>query len=278
MLPGFFSNLKTDHYTLLNGRLLIRKRWMDKNYFKKYYEFEKTHWWFLVRSKIIEDKLAVLCKSKNNLEILNIGVASGQTSLMLSKFGDVTSVEYDKDACKFLKDELNIEAVYASINQLPFSNESFDLVCAFDVIEHVEDDCNAIDEMYRVCKPEGIVFITVPAFMHLWSKHDLINHHYRRYTLKQLLKLFNKLKGDIIYKSYFNTLLYLPILLIRKVSNNITYSRKNETNSDFELFKASVINSFMKFIFNLERSILHFVKMPFGVSIMVLFSKKSTSN
>jgi len=92
---------------------------------------------------------------------------------MLEKFGDVTSIEYDEDCCQFLNEVLHIPALQGSITELEFEDNSFDLVCAFDVIEHVEDDSKAASEMLRVCKKDGLVFATVPAFMLLWSEHDV---------------------------------------------------------------------------------------------------------
>ena len=74
---------------------------------------------------------------------------------MLSKFGEVTSLEYDKYCCEFLKEKTGIEAINASLTELPFSDNSFDLVCAFDVIEHIEDHEKAVDEIFRVLKPKA---------------------------------------------------------------------------------------------------------------------------
>ena len=144
---------------------------MNKEYFKEYYDYERFHWWFLARNNIIRAlvKKYILSPPSSQLRILNIGVATGGTSLLLSEFGTVTSVEYDKDCCTFLKEKVGINAINASITNLPFENDYFDLVCAFDVIEHVDDDHLAIREMSRVAKNNATIFITVPAFKFLWS-------------------------------------------------------------------------------------------------------------
>lgn len=246
---------------------------MDKEYYSRYYIYERQHWWFRIRSKIIEERISKISRINNRLKILNIGVATGQTSIMMSRFGEVTSVENDLNTCHFLKDELNINAIHASITQLPFNDATFDLVCAFDVIEHVKDDNSAIDEMYRVSKPAGVLFITVPAYMHLWSRNDEINHHFRRYCLKQLVELLRPYPGKIIYQSYFNSLLYFPILLIRKLLTKFSYLRTNVNDSDFEAINIPVLNYIAYLIFTLEKFILKYLKMPFGVSIMVLHLK-----
>ncbi len=80
------------------------------------------------------------------------------------------------------------------------------------MVEYVEQDNQlAINEMVSVCKNAGVVFVTVPTFMDLWSKHDEINYQFKQYTTKTLLPLFSFNKGTITYHSYFNTFLFIPI-------------------------------------------------------------------
>ena len=167
---------------------------MNINYYKEYAQLEREHWWFQVRGKIISKLILTSIETNENkqLNILNIGAATGKTSEILSKFGKVTSLEYDKDCCDYAKQQFNMTIIHGSILELPFMDEEFDLVCAFDVIEHVEDDLLGINEMKRVCKIDGLLVLTVPAFMFLWSHHDEVNHHYRRYTLNNLKDLVKK--------------------------------------------------------------------------------------
>jgi len=134
---------------------------MDREYYKEYYDLERNHWWFKVRASIIMDHLKKIIPSHINLKILNNGAATGASSMMLKSIGEVTSVEYDKETADLTSKKLGIPIISASITDLPFKNELFDLVCAFDVIEHVEDDISAVNELKRVCKPGGIVCLTV---------------------------------------------------------------------------------------------------------------------
>ena len=247
---------------------------MDREYYRQYYNFERNHWWFKVRSHIIGRKVKNISGGRDELRILNIGAASGHTSELLNQFGSVKSVEYDKDCCDFLRDQLNMDVVNASITALPFDNSSFDLVCAFDVIEHVDDDQKAVEEMIRVCSNNGFVFITVPAFMDLWSNHDEINHHKRRYLLRQIKELFKNKPGQVIFKSYFNTLLFPLIYVVRKLINTFPKLFKTDNKkSDFELGNNKIINSALYGLFSIERILLRCIKLPFGVSILLMFKK-----
>src|SRR5690242_8960201 len=107
---------------------------MDKGYYVEYYRLEREHWWFRARKNIIFNHIRSLTSSRD-LKILNIGAATSASSEMLSYFGEVTSLEYDKDCCEFVKRMSGKEFICASITELPFADGSFDLVCAFDVIE-----------------------------------------------------------------------------------------------------------------------------------------------
>jgi ubiquinone/menaquinone biosynthesis C-methylase UbiE len=126
---------------------------MERTYYKEYYHLERKNWWFIVRRKILQERISKLLNHPKNLEILNAGAATGSTSEMLAAFGNVISLEYDEECCLFTKEILATPLVQGSILELPFADKQFDLVCAFDVIEHVEDDARAVAEMYRVCKP-----------------------------------------------------------------------------------------------------------------------------
>ena len=249
---------------------------MTPEYYKEYYHLERSNWWFTARLEILKIQVEILFPHKNDLNILNIGVATGATSQMLEMFGKVKSIEYDEICFNFVKDKLQIDIEQGTILDLQFAENSFDLVCAFDVVEHVEDDQLAVKEMIRVCKSNGMVFVTVPAFMDLWSKHDEINYHFKRYTTKTLLPLFESNSGNISYHSYFNTILFIPIYLVRWISNKFPKLFKRDgSGSDHSMFELGFLNKVLYKIFYAENVLLkRLVKLPFGVSLMLCFKKK----
>lgn len=251
---------------------------MNINYYKEYAQLEREHWWFKVRGKIIIKLIENCIKSAENkqLNILNIGAATGKTSEMLSAFGKVTSLEYDQDCCDYAKKQFNMTIINGSILDLPFKDDEFDLVCAFDVIEHVEDDLLGIQEMKRVCKSDGLIVLTVPAYMFLWSQHDEVNHHYRRYTLKKLKNLVKKEGLHTIRGTFYNTLLFIPIALFRLLSKMIPEKLiRKGAGSDATLHHMnSLISRILYQIFNLELSLIKLFNLPFGVSIFLSLSKK----
>jgi SAM-dependent methyltransferase len=215
-------------------------------------------------------------QGKNN-RILNIGCATGRSSEALSEFGEVVSLEYDQECCDFAREKTGLNIINGSILELPFENESFDLVCCFDVIEHIEDDRKGTEEMVRVAKKDGIVFISVPAFMSLWSDHDVVNHHFRRYLLKDLDTLFKNKNGSLIHKTYFNTLLFPAISMVRHVSRffKSASSSPKSLKSDFEMNEVnSPLNYVPYLLFSTEKFFLNLgFRFPFGVSIFYMWRK-----
>ncbi len=249
---------------------------MDKNFLIEYYTLEREHWWFKARMEILRTHIQALNLSQP-LKILNVGVASGATSLMLKEFGEVTSLEYDEHYVKYIRNSLpEFEIDHGSILSLPYKTESFDLVCAFDVLEHVQDDVLSVAELKRVCKPEKTITITVPYLMLLWSQHDAVNHHLRRYTRKQVKSLF-KTEGNIIFLSFFNCWLFPLIAFFRIISNFLpdNFLRKNnQAGSDFSVHQPKWLEHLF---FRIMRSEKFFIKnkisLPIGLSILLSFRK-----
>ncbi|MBK9638571.1 MAG: class I SAM-dependent methyltransferase [Bacteroidetes bacterium] len=244
---------------------------MDYNYFKEYYTLERSHWWFTARRTILESQVQKLVTNPQ-LKILNIGVATGSTSEMLSNYGVVTSLEFDSECCQFLRSELKMDVIEGSITDLPFEDNSFDLICAFDVVEHVAEHEKAISEMKRVCIENGTVFCTVPAFQFLWSQHDEVNHHIRRYTKKEFSTLFHG-SGKIIYSTYFNFFLFLPVAIVRLLSQILPFAiTRKGAGSDFTIKGSGIFSKFFYSIFKSENTFLkRKYTLPFGISYLLLW-------
>ncbi len=242
---------------------------MDKSYYQEYYHIERSHWWFRVREKILLSRLRQYIIQPAN--ILNVGAATGRSSQALSSLGEVVSLEYDPDCVAFVRQQTGLDVLQGSVLDLPFEENRFDVVCAFDVIEHVQDDQQAVREMIRVCKPGGLVMVSVPMYQMLWSAHDEINQHFRRYTLKGLASIFRPHNGQILYKGYFNSLLF-PLIALLRIFNK----RKSAHTSDFASYKTEgAANKIFYFIFGIEIVLLRFIRFPFGVSGMLVFRKAS---
>ena len=242
---------------------------MNQAYFKEYFHLERSHWWFTAREEILKSLLPKLTSTPQ--KILNVGAATGRSTEWLSTFGEVTSIEYDPDCCNFVNAELNLNVTQGSITDLPYESNSFDVVCAFDVIEHVEDDQTAVDEMRRVSKTGGILYITVPAFMFLWSEHDEVNQHYRRYSKAQILRLLPK-DGSVLFASYFNSILFIPISFFRVIVARLGIKNKKRKDAGSDFFVMNRGTFLQKILFQVFRSEKFWLTrkwpLPFGVSVL----------
>lgn len=253
---------------------------MDRQIYKDYYKLEREHWWFRARLVILESLLVqqkLSAPGKNN-RILNAGAATGATSIMLKNHGEVVSLEFDKDCSEFLSTVLNEEVVNASLTHVPMEDKSFDLVCAFDVIEHIQDDDRAIKEIHRLLNDDGYVYITLPAFNFLWSKHDEMHHHHRRYTIGRIVKLLEDNNFEVRYKSYFNTIFFIPILFYRLFANMLRKRLQKEYDASYieGHVPGRFLNTLLYHIFKSELSLLRRnLFLPIGVSLVVVGRKIS---
>jgi SAM-dependent methyltransferase len=120
---------------------------VQAEYYKEYYQLERTNWWFVARKKILRDQLLKMFPGRRHLRILNVGAALGASALMLQEFGSVVSVEYNRECCDFANRELGLGLIHGSITALPFKDNEFDLVCALDVVEQVQEEQMALSEL-----------------------------------------------------------------------------------------------------------------------------------
>lgn len=251
---------------------------MRREYYQQYYHAERSHWWFKVREQIIKQKIYDKICLPEGSRILNVGCGTGRSSQMLQTFGEVHSIEYDSECYEFVKSRIGIEIIQGSATDLPYPDGSFELVCAFDVIEHIKEDEKAVNEMARVCKNDGFIFITVPALKILWGSHDEINRHERRYRLGQIRNLFKDMNGKLTFGSYFNSILFIPILLFRLFRKLVPDRWINaKTDSDLQIdILPTFLNNIFYNIFLFEKSILRRIKLPVGVSIIWIWKKEKS--
>jgi len=246
---------------------------MDRHFLDEYRRLEREHWWFRVREGILSDSMERIVAERTGQRILNVGAATGRSTEMLQRFGDVQSIEYDAPSVTYCREVLQLDVVQGSITALPYPDGSFDIVCCFDVIEHIQDDRKGVDELVRVCAPGGIVFLTTNAYMSLWSDHDRINHHFRRYVLPDFEEYLSRHPGAWVRGSYYNTLLFPPIWLVRRMARWLPKKKYEELRPDNEFMQTPLTNAVFGYLFSLERYLLPHMDLPFGVSLMVIWQK-----
>lgn len=241
---------------------------MKKEYYEEYFYLEEKHWVFVARRKIALDILDRYLQNKNKLDILDVGTGTGVMLGILERYGRVTGVDNSDIAIKFCQERGYHNVVNSSAENLPFENSSFDLICAMDLLEHLDGDQKVLKEFYRILRPGGFLFVTVPAYMFLWGGHDEINMHKRRYNINELFqKVINA--GFCVEKiSFFNFFLF-PIISFIRLGRKIIHKRETKLKSDFKM-PSPFMNNIFEGIFSSERFLLRYLNLPFGVSILCL--------
>ena len=195
-------------------------------------EAEDLHPWYRARlSLIAEWNSRLQLEEVLDSTFADVGCGSGAVGAAFKTLSgaNVIGVDVSEDA-RAAATFRGLQTLSGSATELPFKNEELGGILAFEVIEHVEDDREALREFYRVIKKNGHLFITVPAHQFLWSNHDVLNHHFRRYSKSSLVKLVRSEGFAILECRYWNSFLFPIFLLTRKFHN-----KSDKINSEFNL-------------------------------------------
>lgn len=234
-------------------------------------DVEDKHWWFVGRRAILESFLARTVESIRNpnsqIRILDVGCGTGANLEMLKQFGESEGVDVSDDALEFCRKK-GLKVHKGLAEELPFEDETFDLVTALDVVEHLDDDVAGLKEMLRVLKTGGKTLIFVPAFMWLWGVQDDISNHRIRYTRQQIVERLEKAGFTIERATYANITFFAPILAGRVLMKLTGIKPESENNVN-----VSALNGFFGKIFSSEKYWLKNANFPFGVSIVIVAKK-----
>ncbi len=187
---------------------------MELEYELQTHRAEERHWWYRGRRRVLERAIERLGLPEH-ARILDAGCGSGRNMVELARHGVVTGVELSGTSVQLARERDVGEVLEGSVMDMPFDEGSFDLTVSLDVIEHLEDDVGALRELRRVTKPGGALLVTVPAYQWLWSGHDVINQHHRRYNRRTLLAAAESAGWHSESSTHFNSLLLPPAMLLR---------------------------------------------------------------
>ncbi|MEM9682781.1 MAG: class I SAM-dependent methyltransferase [Pseudomonadota bacterium] len=238
---------------------------MDSAEYGKLAEREQVHWWHVSRRQILSTIVRDL-NLPTNAQILDVGAGTGGNLGMLSDFGALSAMEFDDTARRIATDATGISVRSGALpDDIPFPERSFDLVAAFDVIEHIEDDRRAVAALYATTKPGGCFVSTVPAYSWMWSEHDELLHHKRRYTMPPYARMIAETGFRIEKRTYFNTFLFPLAASVR-----LGQTMLGKTAEAERTVPGPAMNSALTRIFSSEASFLGSVSFPFGLSILVV--------
>ena len=241
---------------------------MDRDYELQTHQAEDRHWWYRGRRTVIERVMDDL-DLPAGARILDAGCGSGRNMIELARRGPVTGVELSQTSVDIARARNSGEVIAGSVLEMPFADASFDLAVSLDVIEHLEDDLGALRELRRTVAPGGALLLTVPAYQWLWSGHDEINHHHRRYTRRSLRAVAEQAGWKQARTTYFNSLL-LPVAILLRVLERFN---TKTTESSLDLWvPPEPLNWLLERPLALEAAMIaHGGRIPAGLSLLAVF-------
>lgn len=245
---------------------------MNQSFAEQYGRLEQWHWWFRGRQRILESLLHQELHQQDKRAILSVGCGPVEGVTWLTPFARSSGcvVGLDANVAHGNPGTANVEFVAGAAEALPFQSQTFDVVLALDVLEHLDDDTAGLRELARLRKPHGLLCVTVPALPSLWGKQDEISHHKRRYTQRTLLRAFTQAQLPHPQITYFNTMLLPIIAAIRWLRTVRRHAQI--TRSDFEDTRPGILNEILAYGFALERYLIYRVPLPLGVSLLATLS------
>jgi SAM-dependent methyltransferase len=235
-----------------------------------------AHWWYRGRRTVLRSVFDTYLPDVRDRAILEVGAGTGSVTMLLVDYGSVTAVEPHPgalEACRASAPTAKmIEGGVDDLASLPdLAPGSFDVVGAFDVIEHLEDDIGALEAMRELLAPDGRLAITVPALDLLWGKHDVVNGHFRRYSRNLLIERLHRAGFTVDYVSYFNTILFPGVAGVR-VARRVLHREEREASSDFSMPPEAANNALTK-LFGLEARVMRRRALPIGSSLVAIASR-----
>lgn len=238
---------------------------MDSSLFREMARIQDEHWWFRARRKILKRLIGTLDLSQP-ARILELGCGTGGNLAMLQHFGKVCAVEMDPFARDYASQisGMNVEAGHLP-DGLPQWSDRFDLVCLFDVLEHVENDVQALLRIRELLTSGGKALITVPAYRWLFGSHDRAHHHFRRYTKTELTHKASASGFSVVRAGYFNTLLF-PAVVLERFTSQVFGKNAADTIG----VPPAWFNTMLYRIFATEAMVAPYLLFPFGTSIVAV--------
>jgi SAM-dependent methyltransferase len=240
---------------------------MERIVYDRMAELDSRHWWYRARRDILAELIRRKVPLPASPRILEIGCGTGHNLAMLAQFGRVDAVEIDPAARVIASSRLGQAVHDAPLPALTGIQEgAYDLIALLDVLEHVDEDREALVSIAARLGAGGRILLTVPAHPWMWSAHDVANHHKRRYTKKTLRAVVAAAQLKLEELTYFNSVLF-PVAAAARVAARLA---RKEGSGD--ALPPKPVNTLFEALFGLERHAIGRLPFPPGVSLAAIAS------
>ena len=240
---------------------------MERIVYQQMAELDQRHWWYRARRAVLAELIRREAMPPADARILEIGCGTGHNLEMLGQFGKLDAVELDDEARALAEQRLGRKAIGARLPELAgVLGRHYDLIAALDVIEHIDDDGAALSAIAAKLKPSGKLVMTVPAHQWMWTAHDIVNHHKRRYSKRGLRRLIEASPLRLEKIGYFNSLLF-PLAMAERLASKL----RGKDDADVKLPSAP-LNAALEAVFASERHLVGRLPLPPGLSLFAVAS------
>lgn len=240
-------------------------------------KIEKVNFWVSSRNRLFKKLVKLNMLGKGNTRLLEIGCATGEFIHQIKDFPklEITGSEIYLSGLRYAKKKL------PDINFIQFDitrgvvDQCYDLIIAFDVLEHIENDTLALTNINKMLDKEGIFIVSVPQHMFLWSNLDNIVRHKRRYSRKELLTKLCDNRFEILYTTSFVFILF-PLMLITRLrdKNNNKNTQSDEIALAQRVKFPNVLNWILDLLMRIDEFLIHCrASLPFGGTLIVIAKK-----
>lgn len=252
---------------------------MDPRELQAMLDHDERHWWYRGRRRVVRAELdrlelsAAPGANASSPRVLDAGCGSGCTLDELRDYGTVSGLELSEDGVAAARARGHADVRQGRVEELPWPEATFDLVTCLDVVEHTPDDRATLRELLRVTRPGGHLLVTVPAYQALWSRHDVVNLHYRRYGRRALHAAVAEAGWAIERTTSFNALLLAPAALVR-LAQRLRPAGSPETHRSELTLSPPWLNATLELTLRAEAAWLRRGgTLPFGLSLLVLLRR-----
>lgn len=260
------DNIKIFHENMDESHEDYNSKGLDNLYLQ-----EEKHFWFIARKEFILQNTVVYIKPED--KIIEIGAGTGNVARYLQKNGyeNISVGEMHLNGLKYAQSYGMKECYQFDLLDSPFENE-FDVVCMFDVLEHIADDGLALQNVNKMLKGGGEIMITVPSHMWLWNRDDAIAGHKIRYTKKELVQRLEKNGFEVLSARYF-FISITPLLFLRRILNKDDESKVKDEEYNSDISMNPFLSNILFFLSRIENKLNRFLPNLFGGSLFIIARK-----
>lgn len=237
---------------------------MDRAAYDGMSAIENRHWWFVARRSIIASLIDRI-DLPETARILEAGCGTGGNLALLADYGTLDAFEFDDDARALSAAKGICPVSFGALpDQVDGSGAPYDLIAMLDVLEHIDDDRASLATLGHLLARDGRMIVTVPAVPSLWSSHDVLHHHKRRYTREALASTIAAAGLVVDDIGYFNSLLF-PLAWAQRFAARVTGSEQ-----PVDSLPAKPLNAALQAVFAAERHMLGRLHFPIGLSLYAI--------